>query len=101
MALWGWREDAARCHFALTSSSSVNWLIYIYAVNSNQAESSLGYFINPLVYPLRCLFLGERRLARWPPRARRRRVLNCHRLWRDAWLAGWQLRHLWLLRLAR
>ncbi|MFZ4405474.1 MAG: EamA family transporter, partial [Pseudobdellovibrionaceae bacterium] len=27
-----------------------NWLIYIYAVNSHQIlESSLGYFINPLV----------------------------------------------------
>jgi chloramphenicol-sensitive protein RarD len=40
----------------------VNWLIYIYAVNHNQiVESSLGYFINPLVNVLLgILFLGER-----------------------------------------
>src|SRR5690606_37905274 len=39
-----------------------NWLIYIYAVNSNQIlESSLGYFINPLVNVLLgTLFLRER-----------------------------------------
>lgn len=30
---------------------SLNWGIYIYAVNSNQVlEASLGYFINPLMY---------------------------------------------------
>jgi len=40
----------------------INWLIYIYAVNSNQIiESSLGYFINPLVNVLLgILFLRER-----------------------------------------
>lgn len=39
-----------------------NWLMYIYAVNSNQiVESSLGYFINPLVnIALGVFFLGER-----------------------------------------
>ena len=39
-----------------------NWLIYIHAVDSNQVlESSLGYFINPLVNILfGRLFLGER-----------------------------------------
>lgn len=39
-----------------------NWLIYIHAVNSNQVlQSSLGYFINPLVNILfGRLFLGER-----------------------------------------
>src|SRR6476620_2729194 len=43
--------------FALTRNLALgsvllmtNWLMYIYAVNSNQIiESSLGYFINPLV----------------------------------------------------
>ena len=39
-----------------------NWLVYIYAVNSNQiVESSLGYFINPLVNILiGVLFLKEK-----------------------------------------
>jgi chloramphenicol-sensitive protein RarD len=39
-----------------------NWLVYIYAVNSNQiVESSLGYFINPLVnIAFGVLFLSER-----------------------------------------
>jgi len=39
-----------------------NWLLYIYAINSGQiVESSLGYFINPLVaVALGALVLGER-----------------------------------------
>lgn len=39
-----------------------NWLVYIYAVNSNQIiESSLGYFINPIVNILiGVLFLNEK-----------------------------------------
>jgi len=43
-----------------------NWLIYIWAVNSNQiVETSLGYFINPLVnICLGVVFLRER-LYRW------------------------------------
>jgi len=43
-----------------------NWLIYIWAVNSNQiVEASLGYFINPLVnICLGVVFLRER-LYRW------------------------------------
>ena len=45
---------------------SVNWLIYIWAVNTNQiVEASLGYFINPLVNVcLGMIFLRER-LYRW------------------------------------
>ena len=41
---------------------SVNWGVYIYAVNSGQIiEASLGYFINPLVsIVLGMVFLGER-----------------------------------------
>ncbi|PXX82068.1 chloramphenicol-sensitive protein RarD [Rivihabitans pingtungensis] len=41
---------------------SVNWLIYIWAVNENRVvEASLGYFINPLVNVLLGrVFLGER-----------------------------------------
>jgi len=43
-----------------------NWLIYIWAVNTNQiVEASLGYFINPLVNVcLGMIFLRER-LYRW------------------------------------
>lgn len=45
---------------------SVNWLIYVWAVNANFIlETSLGYFINPLVsILLGRIFLGER-LRRW------------------------------------
>lgn len=41
---------------------SVNWLIYVWAVNANFiVETSLGYFINPLVsIVLGRIFLGER-----------------------------------------
>ncbi len=49
---------------------SSNWLIYIWAVNSGYiVESSLGYFINPLVNVLLgVLFLREKlRLWQWVP----------------------------------
>ncbi len=40
----------------------LNWFVYVYAVNSGQiVESSLGYFINPLVNIIvGMMFLGER-----------------------------------------
>ena len=41
--------------FVSASLLSVNWLIFIYAIiNNNIVETSLGYFINPLV----SVFLG-------------------------------------------
>lgn len=45
---------------------AANWLIFIYSVTTNQLlESSLGYFINPLLsVALGLVFLGER-LRRW------------------------------------
>lgn len=46
----------------------LNWFLYVWAVNSGHiVESSLGYFINPLVNVLfGMLFFGERlRLAQW------------------------------------
>lgn len=49
---------------------SMNWFIYIWAVNSgNVVASSLGYFINPLVNVLLgVIFLGERlRPGQWAP----------------------------------
>lgn len=58
--------SSARAHWkGLLASACLigcNWFVYIYAVNSGQIlESSLGYFINPLVNVLLgVLFLGER-----------------------------------------
>jgi len=49
---------------------SVNWLIYIWGVNSEHVvETSLGYFINPLLSVLLgMIFLKERlRLLQWLP----------------------------------
>ena len=49
---------------------SVNWLVYVWGVNSGQVvETSLGYFINPLLSVLLGLiFLKERlRLMQWIP----------------------------------
>lgn len=48
----------------------INWLVYVWAVNSNFiVETSLGYFINPLLSVLMgVIFLKERlRLAQWIP----------------------------------
>ncbi len=54
--------------FLLASASAIlmlNWMIYIWAVNSNQIiESSLGYFINPLVNILFGVFLLNEKLNR-------------------------------------
>lgn len=55
----------SKSFLALTISSlliSFNWVIYIWAVNSNHmVEASLGYYINPLVNVfLGVFFLGER-----------------------------------------
>jgi chloramphenicol-sensitive protein RarD len=45
---------------------SANWLTYIYAVNSDHiVESSLGYFINPLVNVLLGVIFFRERLRRW------------------------------------
>ena len=65
---WKWLAKVVKqprivATFAATASLIlVNWLIYIYAVNNNQiVESSLGYFINPLVNVLLgIIFLRER-----------------------------------------
>lgn len=48
--------------FVSASLLSVNWLIFIYAIiNNNIVETSLGYFINPLVSVfLGMIFLRER-----------------------------------------
>lgn len=49
---------------------SINWLIYVWGVNAGHIiETSLGYFINPLLSVLLgMIFLGERlRPAQWVP----------------------------------
>ena len=51
-----------RMHIASALMIGANWVIYVWAVNSGRiVESSLGYFLNPLVtIMLGVLFLGER-----------------------------------------
>jgi chloramphenicol-sensitive protein RarD len=71
---WRWLGQVVRqpriiLTFAATAILILaNWLIYIYAINNDQiVESSLGYFINPLVNVLLgIIFLRERpRLWQW------------------------------------
>jgi chloramphenicol-sensitive protein RarD len=48
----------------------INWFVYVWAVNANYiVETSLGYFINPLISVLLgVIFLKERlRIAQWIP----------------------------------
>jgi chloramphenicol-sensitive protein RarD len=69
---WAWIIPALRDkqtvlnYFAAATLLSINWGVYIWAVNSNFiVETSLGYFINPLVNVLLgYLFFGER-LRQW------------------------------------
>jgi chloramphenicol-sensitive protein RarD len=71
---WGWlgrawRQPRVLLTFALSGSLlAVNWFTYIWGVNAGHVvETSLGYFINPLVNVLLgYLFLKERlRPAQW------------------------------------
>lgn len=71
---WRWfgnvlRQPRTLLTFAATAVLILgNWLIYIFAINNNQiVESSLGYFINPLVNVLLgVVFLRERpRIWQW------------------------------------
>ncbi|MER6781918.1 MULTISPECIES: EamA family transporter RarD [unclassified Streptomyces] len=74
MGRWAWIRDLLRRprKLALTALAasviSVNWGLYIWAVNNGAVvEASLGYFINPLVtIAIGVLLLGERlRRAQW------------------------------------
>jgi chloramphenicol-sensitive protein RarD len=59
-----------RIYFIAALLIGVNWLTYVWAVNANYiVETSLGYFINPLLSMLMgVIFLRERlRLAQWIP----------------------------------
>ncbi|MDJ0753780.1 MAG: EamA family transporter RarD [Ardenticatenaceae bacterium] len=71
---WGWLRTALRnrkillIYTAATLFLSLNWGIYIWAVNASHiVETSLGYFINPLVSVFfGMIFLGERlRPVQW------------------------------------
>lgn len=71
---WGWLAQVRRrprllWPFAVTGVLiTVNWLVYIWAVNSGRiVDASLGYFINPLVNVLLgVVFLRERlRPGQW------------------------------------
>lgn len=59
-------DRAALGHYALSSCLlSVNWLTYIYGVNSGHiVEASLGYYINPLVSVLLGVVVLKERLRR-------------------------------------
>jgi chloramphenicol-sensitive protein RarD len=68
---WQWLRELARQPrrlplFALSALLlSGNWLVYVYAVQSGQVvESSLGYFINPLVNVLLGVLVLHERLRR-------------------------------------
>jgi len=57
-------------YFTSASLLSINWLVYVAAVNSGYiVDTSLGYFINPLVYVLLgVVFLKEKlRIWQWIP----------------------------------
>lgn len=64
---WGWLREAMTGPrlprtIAAAALIGVNWLVFIWAVNSNHVvEASLGYFINPLLnIVLGVLLFGER-----------------------------------------
>ena len=45
---------------------SINWLTYIFAVNSNHiVDASLGYYINPLVSVLLGVFVLREKINKW------------------------------------
>ncbi len=65
---WGWIRELSPRLLAMLSTSavliSINWLIYIWAVNSGHiVETSLGYFINPLVSVLMGVLILRERLT--------------------------------------
>lgn len=69
---WGWISKALKNRrIVLTFITTAlligaNWYIYIWAVNNNYiVESSLGYFINPLVNVLFGVFFFKEKLRAW------------------------------------
>ena len=69
---WGWVKPAVRerrvmlTFLASALLLAVNWFVFIWAVNANfLVETSLGYFINPLVSVLLGLLILGERLRPW------------------------------------
>ncbi|MGH3379062.1 MAG: EamA family transporter RarD [Actinoallomurus sp.] len=67
---WRWIKALRPRRLALLSAAAVfitvNWGVYIYAVNSGHTlEAALGYFINPLVSVLLGVVFLRERLRRW------------------------------------
>lgn len=63
------RQISGRVWLLLTAAAaliSVNWLIYVYAVNNGHVvDAALGYFINPLVSIALGLIIFREKLNRW------------------------------------
>ena len=67
---WRWLRELSPRLLAMLCGSALligcNWWLYIWAVNSGHiVETSLGYFINPLVSVLLGVFVLRERLNRW------------------------------------
>lgn len=67
---WAWFRGLTRRQLILLACAaviiSVNWGVYIYAVNSGHVvEGALGYFINPLVSVLFGVIIFRERLRPW------------------------------------
>ncbi|GIH64136.1 protein RarD [Microbispora siamensis] len=67
---WSWIRAMTRRQLILLALAavtvSVNWGVYIYAVNAGHVvESALGYFINPLVSVLFGVLIFRERLRLW------------------------------------
>ena len=55
-----------RIYLAAAALIGINWLTYVWAVNSNHmVETSLGYFINPLLSVLMGVIFFRERLRSW------------------------------------
>src|SRR5215207_3590101 len=69
---WQWIGPAVRnrrvllTFLAATTMLAINWLVYIWAVQTDHiVESSLGYFINPLINVLLGVLFLRERLRPW------------------------------------
>lgn len=57
---------ALAVHGAAAALIAVNWLVYVWAVNAGHiVETSLGYFVNPLLSVLLGVFVLREKLRRW------------------------------------
>lgn len=60
------RPRALALHALAAALIATNWLVYVWAVNAGHiVETSLGYFINPLLSVLLGVFVLKERMRRW------------------------------------